>query len=47
MEIQKELKVTMNKCSLCGHEWIKRVSDPKQCPKCKRYDWKSAAHKKP
>ena len=29
-----------NKCSKCKHEWLSRVEDPKQCPRCKRYDWK-------
>jgi len=28
------------KCIKCYHEWTKRVQDPEQCPKCKRYDWK-------
>ena len=29
-----------NKCEKCGHEWIQRTEDkPKQCPKCKRYEW--------
>lgn len=28
-----------NKCKLCGYEWVVRIEDPKQCPKCKRYDW--------
>ncbi len=27
------------KCLKCGFEWIPRVEDPLQCPKCKRYDW--------
>jgi len=27
------------KCLKCGFEWPSRVDDPKQCPKCKRYDW--------
>ena len=29
----------MNKCKLCGYEWESRTDKPKQCPKCKRYDW--------
>lgn len=28
------------KCALCGHEWKSRVEKPKQCPGCKRYDWR-------
>lgn len=29
-----------NKCDKCGWEWLSRVENPKQCPRCKRYDWK-------
>ncbi len=33
--------ITMeNKCYLCGYEWDSRKEDPKQCPRCKRYDYK-------
>lgn len=28
-----------NECRICGHKWLKRVSIPKACPNCKRYDW--------
>ena len=28
------------KCIKCGHEWLPRINDPKQCPRCKNYDWK-------
>jgi len=27
-------------CSKCKHTWIPRVENPKECPKCKRRDWK-------
>lgn len=27
------------KCLRCGYEWKKRIDIPKQCPRCKRYDW--------
>jgi len=30
----------INKCKLCGYDWEGRKEKPKQCPKCKRYDWK-------
>jgi len=30
-----------NKCKLCGHEWDSRKENPKSCPRCKRYDWRS------
>lgn len=26
-------------CKRCGRSWEPRVSNPKQCPYCKRYDW--------
>lgn len=26
-------------CKICGHEWDARVRKPKQCPKCKRYNY--------
>jgi len=32
----KPIKCT---CQKCGHKWESRVSDPKACPNCKRYDW--------
>ena len=31
--------MTQNKCLRCGYEWQKRIDIPKQCPRCKRYDW--------
>lgn len=39
MEIQKSVKVTMNRCLKCNYEWVKRVQLPKQCPRCKQYGW--------
>ena len=27
------------KCGKCGYVWFSRVDSPKQCPRCKRYDW--------
>ncbi len=27
-------------CKVCGYVWESRVEEPKQCPKCKRYDFK-------
>jgi len=27
------------KCLKCGYEWGSIKGDPKQCPRCKRYDW--------
>ena len=28
-----------NKCKHCNYEWDARVEKPKQCPRCKRYNW--------
>lgn len=28
-----------HKCRACGYEWEARVRKPKQCPRCKRYDY--------
>lgn len=30
----------MNTCTQCGYQWKGLVDNPKQCPRCKRYDWK-------
>lgn len=30
-----------HKCNKCFYEWDGRTKDPKQCPRCKRYDWNS------
>lgn len=30
------------KCIQCGYQWEPRAKAPKQCPRCKRYDWKPA-----
>jgi len=27
------------KCCKCGHEWIPRVPDPVQCPRCRSVFW--------
>ena len=33
------------KCKLCKYEWESKVEDPKQCPRCKRYDWNKEKEK--
>lgn len=39
MNVQKEF---LCECIKCKHKWIKRtLEEPKQCPKCKQYEWKS------
>jgi len=30
----------MNQCKYCKYEWESRIENPKQCPYCKRYNWK-------
>jgi len=27
------------KCLRCNYKWVARVRKPKECPKCKAYDW--------
>lgn len=39
MEIKRKVEVIMNKCCKCEYEWVRRVKVPKQCPRCKRYDY--------
>jgi len=29
-----------HKCNQCEYEWVSKLEEPKQCPRCKRYDWK-------
>jgi len=38
----------MNKleCKRCGHKWVRRTTEPAQCPKCKSYKWKEAKQKR-
>ena len=37
-----------HKCLLtkCGYEWVSKKEKPKQCPRCKRYDWNDTKKKK-
>ena len=37
--LENNMKPTKCTCQKCGHKWKSRVSDPKACPNCKRYDW--------
>lgn len=30
------------KCIKCDYQWKSRVQTPRQCPRCKRYDWYQA-----
>jgi len=36
----------MIKCKLCKYEWASRKNKPKQCPRCKRYDYLAKVEKK-
>ena len=31
--------MTKYKCNQCEYEWESKLKKPKQCPRCKRYDW--------
>lgn len=33
------------KCEQCGYEWESRVKNPKQCTRCKRWDWNTKQFK--
>ena len=33
-------------CNSCNYRWVSKVADPKQCPNCKRYDWKKVKEEK-
>lgn len=35
----KETKKYPHICKLCGYEWESKKQTPKQCTRCKRYDW--------
>jgi predicted Zn-ribbon and HTH transcriptional regulator len=39
-----ELKLAFLQCKRCGHKWIPRKEDIRQCPKCKSAFW-DKAHK--
>lgn len=26
-------------CKQCGYVWLSKLDKPKQCPRCKRYDY--------
>ena len=36
-----KVKVTIQKlkCLRCGHEWVPRTDDVRQCPRCKSAFW--------
>lgn len=36
---QETIQLTRAKCEQCGYKWLPKVTQPKQCPKCKRMDW--------
>jgi len=34
------------KCKKCNYEWESKKEEPKQCPRCKRYDWNTPQNKR-
>ncbi len=36
----------MMKCEKCNYKWKPRKDKPRQCPKCKRYDYDGERNKK-
>lgn len=40
------MKIKINKlqCQRCKHEWMPRVEDVRQCPKCKSAWWDKKIH---
>jgi len=39
------MKLKKLKCVKCGHEWIPRKEDVRQCPKCKTAYWAKSKKK--
>lgn len=38
----KSITIPTLTCLHCGHIWVPSKSEPKVCPKCKRYNWNEA-----
>ena len=34
-----KIKIIELKCEKCGHKWIPKIEDVRQCPKCKSARW--------
>ena len=34
-----KLTLYIMKCNQCGHMWLPRVEDVRQCPKCRSLHW--------
>ena len=34
-----KIKITKLECKRCGHKWIPKKEDIRQCPKCKTAFW--------
>lgn len=34
-----KIKITKLKCKRCGHQWVPKKEDVRQCPKCKSVWW--------
>jgi predicted Zn-ribbon and HTH transcriptional regulator len=39
-----DVKVNVLVCKKCGHKWINRKIDVRQCPKCKSAYWDKPKH---
>jgi predicted Zn-ribbon and HTH transcriptional regulator len=35
------IEVRTVRCRRCDFQWLPRVVDPRQCPKCHRYTWRT------
>ena len=34
-----KIELDGHRCLHCGHEWVPRIKDVRQCPKCKTARW--------
>jgi len=39
LKLEMKIRIPKLKCKRCGHEWIPKIEDVKQCPKCKSARW--------
>jgi predicted Zn-ribbon and HTH transcriptional regulator len=37
--VKKKISIPTLKCEKCNYQWIPRVADVRQCPKCKSVRW--------
>ena len=41
----KEKTLKKYQCKRCGYFWYSQLENPKQCPKCKQYNWNTEKKK--